>query len=217
MKCVFMRTGIAVILATLLLGMVGCVSLSDVSESTSESTTLGADAESITTDDDEDEDNETDADQTPEGVRPGGSGSENGFQDFTVLDANGQLVALSDFLGKPIVLNFWASWCPPCKSELPDFEAAYREYGNDVVFLMVNLTDGQRETMAGVKSFLATNGYTFPVYYDTTYDAAYTYGVSSIPQTYFINREGQVEAKATGMISASQLASGIARIYTPTN
>ena len=134
--------------------------------------------------------------------------------DFTVLNADGETVQLSDFFGKPIVLNFWASWCPPCKAELPDFEAACKKYEGKVTFLMVNLTDGQRETVEIAKSFIASEGYTFPVYFDTNYEASYKYGLSSIPQTFFIGEDGEIVAKATGMISASQLEQGIGMIYT---
>ena len=134
--------------------------------------------------------------------------------DFTVLDMDGNEVKLSDFFGTPIVLNFWASWCPPCKAELPDFEEACKRYEGKVVFLMVNLTDGKRETMEEAKDFVASQGYTFPVYFDTKYEAAYTYGVSSIPQTYFIHADGSLETRATGMISASQLEQGIGMIYS---
>ena len=69
--------------------------------------------------------------------------------DFTVVDEEGNPVSLSDFFGKPIILNFWASWCGPCKSEMPDFEEAYLEYGDVIQFLMVNCTDGSRETVEG--------------------------------------------------------------------
>jgi thiol-disulfide isomerase/thioredoxin len=132
--------------------------------------------------------------------------------DFTVLDREGNEVRLSDFVGKPIVLNFWASWCPPCKAELPDFEAAAKKHGGNVTFLMVNMTDGKRETVDVACNFVDGAGYTFPVYFDTQYEAAYNYGVSSIPQTYFIDAEGCVVAYATGMISGSQLEQGIGMI-----
>lgn len=132
--------------------------------------------------------------------------------DFTVLDREGNEVKLSDFFGKPIVLNFWASWCPPCKAELPDFEAAAKKYAGDVTFLMVNMTDGQRETVAVAQDFVESAGYTFPVYFDTGYEASYNYGVSSIPQTYFIDAEGYLVACATGMISGTQLEQGIGMI-----
>ncbi len=112
--------------------------------------------------------------------------------DFSVLDSSGESVNLSDFVGKPVVLNFWASWCPPCKNEMPHFNEAFNEYKDDVVFLMVNLTDGSRETKSTAEKYLKSNGYEFTVFFDTEQSAAYAFSVSSIPATYFINREGQV-------------------------
>ena len=87
--------------------------------------------------------------------------------DFTVYDFQGNEVSLSDFRGKPVVLNFWASWCGPCKREMPDFESIYQELGEDVEFMMVNVTDGSRETRDSAAEFIAGEGYTFPVYYDS--------------------------------------------------
>ena len=114
--------------------------------------------------------------------------------DFTVLDYDGADVTLSDRLaeGKPIVLNFWATWCGPCKSELPYFDKAAAEYADEVTFMLINLTDGQRETPDGVKEFMEDNGYTFPVYFDTEYSAAIPYGANSIPLTYFVTSDGVV-------------------------
>ena len=157
------------------------------------------------------EDKETSA---PSDTAENGETAADTAPDFTMLDMEGNEVKLSDFFGTPIVLNFWASWCPPCKAELPDFEEACKRYEGKVTFLMVNLTDGQRETVEVAKSYIASQGYTFPVYFDTNYEAAYVYGVSSIPQTYFINADGSLEARATGMISAAQLEKGIGMIYS---
>ena len=128
--------------------------------------------------------------------------------DFAVYDSSGNKVNLSDYIGKPIVLNFWASWCPPCKAEMPDFDAVCKEYEGKVIFMMVNLTDGGRDTVSGVREFVAANGYTFPVYFDTRYSAANAYRVSSIPTTYFINAEGEIVSYKVGMVSASELEKG---------
>ena len=132
--------------------------------------------------------------------------------DFTVYDRAGNTVRLSDFLGKPVVLNFWASWCGPCKMEMPDFEEIYKEYGEEIHFVMVNLTDGDRETMDTANSFLDNSGYTFPVYYDKDIDAAYTYQVYGIPVTYFINAEGYLIAQGSSALDAETIKKGIEMI-----
>ena len=129
--------------------------------------------------------------------------------DFTVYDAAGNAVHLSDFVGKPVILNFWASWCNPCKSEMPDFEDAYGEYGQDIQFVMVNSTDGSRETVDTASSFIEDSGYTFPVYFDTDYDASVTYGVTGLPTTFFIDSEGYLVAYAISALDAETLQTGI--------
>ena len=129
--------------------------------------------------------------------------------DFTVYDVEGNEVRLSDFFGKPIVLNFWASWCGPCKMEMPDFQAKYLELGEEVQFLMINMTDGSRETVKSASEFVAGEEYTFPVFYDTRSSAAMTYGVYSLPTTFFIDAEGHVIAYANAAIDSDTLQRGI--------
>ena len=125
--------------------------------------------------------------------------------DFTVYDIDRNPVKLSDFFGKPILINFWATWCPPCKSELPDFDRVYADYGEDVVFMMVNMTDGSRDTVESASAFTADNGYSFPVYYDCDLDAAYTYGASSIPMTVLIGADGNIVGGQVGVLTEEQL------------
>ena len=129
--------------------------------------------------------------------------------DFTVYDADGNEVKLSDYFGKPIVLNFWASWCGPCKSEMPHFEEKYLALKDEITFLMVNMTDNSRETVEIASGFVADSGYTFPVLYDSASSAAITYGVTSLPTTYFIDAEGNGIAQAVGAIDAATLQRGI--------
>lgn len=133
--------------------------------------------------------------------------------DFAAYNSEGGEVLLSDFFGKPIVLNFWASWCEPCKMEMPDFDEKYLEIGKDVHFLMVNMTTG-RETKEAAERFLADAGFSFPVLFDLDSDAAYTYGTSSIPTTWFIDAEGYLVAQAVGAIDGATLQRGIDLIYT---
>ena len=131
--------------------------------------------------------------------------------DFTVLDENGNEVKLSDYRGKPVVLNFWATWCYYCKVEMPDFNQAYQKYPN-VQFLMVNATDGKQETVDGVKKFVADNGYEFDVFFDTKYSAINAYHITGFPATFFIDENGYLVARASGMLDAESLERGIAMI-----
>ena len=129
--------------------------------------------------------------------------------DFTVYDAEGNPVQLYDYIGKPLVVNFWASWCGPCQMEMPHFEDKYQELGDEVQFLMINMTDGGRETVDSASAFIAEKGYTFPVLYDTDSNAALTYGAYSLPTTYFIDADGYAVAQAAGAIDADTLQQGI--------
>jgi cytochrome c-type biogenesis protein len=120
--------------------------------------------------------------------------------DFTLTDQYGVEHQLSDYEGQVIFLNFWATWCPPCKEEMPDIEQLYRDHemnSKDLVILAVAYPDedgsvsAQREMdTEGIKQFLIDNNYSFPVLMDVRGEAFNQYQISGLPTTYMIDHEG---------------------------
>ena len=143
----------------------------------------------------------------PEGSQP--EKTDPPAPDFYFTDYDGNRLQLSQFEGKPVILNFWASWCGPCKSEMPDLEEAFKTYGGDIHFIILNMTDGSRETVQSARNYIDSQGYTFPVYYDTNQNGAISYGVSGIPVTFFIDAEGYVVGMYSGAMTANILQQGI--------
>lgn len=130
--------------------------------------------------------------------------------DFAVQDWDGNEVHFSDYLGKPIVLNFWAHWCGPCQMEMPEFNAAYERLGGEVTFLMVHegaaVDDGKEKVTEG--------GYTFPVVFDEDSSAGNMYGITAFPTTFFIDKDGNLQAYYMGAMDAELLQQGIDLIYS---
>ncbi|NNM66705.1 MAG: TlpA family protein disulfide reductase [Spirochaetales bacterium] len=115
---------------------------------------------------------------------------------FKAQTLDGKTVELADYKGKVILLNFWATWCPPCRAEMPTIEKLYQALKNEqnFVFLAVDA----HEKPAQVKSFIQKTGYSFPVLLDTTGEADAEYSVQAIPTTYLIDRSGHVLGGAAG-------------------
>ncbi|MDQ0200027.1 redoxin domain-containing protein [Neobacillus ginsengisoli] len=118
--------------------------------------------------------------------------------DFELKTLTGETVKLSTLKGKKVMLNFWATWCPPCKAEMPEMEKFSKQVGKDVVILAVNI-----DPQLDVKGFVNKNGITFPVLLDTEDKVNGMYQIISIPTTYFIDSNGIIQNKFTG---AMQLA-----------
>lgn len=131
---------------------------------------------------------------------------------FTVYDENNNEVKLEDYIGKPIVINYWATWCGYCVKEMPTFNKVYEEEKDEVVFMMINATDGVSETVDKAKKFIKENNFQFPVYYDIKEEVGYQYGIYSLPTTIFINKKGEIEIGYKGMLSEEILKKEIQKI-----
>lgn len=126
--------------------------------------------------------------------------------DFNVQDEDGKNVYLSSFYdGKPIIINFWASTCPPCRAEMPDYQTLYNQYHDKVHFVMIDCVGSLGETKADGQRFVEENGYTFPILYDVNQNAISAYGIRSFPTTYVINGQQELVAGGTGMIDLTSV------------
>ena len=126
--------------------------------------------------------------------------------DFTVWDQDGKQTSLKEILeGKPAVINFWTSKCPPCREEMPDFEEMYQEMKDQVQFIMVDGVGCMGETEESGRAYVEEQGFTFPVYYDKEMDAVINYGIQAFPTTYILNSEGRLVTGGSGMISRETL------------
>jgi thiol-disulfide isomerase/thioredoxin len=129
-----------------------------------------------------------------------GLGIGNQAPDFTITMDNGQSLKLSELKGQPVFLNFWASWCPPCKKEMPDIEKIFKEE-RKVKIIAVNI----KETPMEVRSFLNSNGFTFPIGYDPKGEISSLYMATGIPTSYAIDRNGIIRHQIQGPLTYAQL------------
>lgn len=138
--------------------------------------------------------------------------------DFTLTDQYGNEHKLSDYKGKVVFINFWATWCPPCREELPDIEELYNEYNlnqDDVVFLGItnpssaeypNNQDSEKDE---INAFIEDNGYTFPILFDETGEVFQNYGISAFPTTFLIDKEGNIVGYTPGKMTKEFMISVI--------
>lgn len=111
--------------------------------------------------------------------------------DFTLTSLDETVISLSDLQGRPVILNFWASWCPPCRAEMPAFQDAWLEFGDsELVIIGVNAT--RQDSLPEINAFLAAIPVNFPILLDFDGSATAAYRVHSLPTTYFINRSGVI-------------------------
>ncbi len=155
---------------------------------------------------------ESQSDETGSGEEESGEDSLLPAIDFTLTDQFGKTHSLSDYKGKTIFLNFWATWCPPCRAEMPDIQKLYETYdteGDDALIVLgVAAPDyGDEKDEEGIKNFLKENGYTYPVLMDTDAELFSAYGIYSYPTTFMIDRDGNVFGYASGQLSEDTMKS----------
>jgi thiol-disulfide isomerase/thioredoxin len=130
----------------------------------------------------------------------GGQSDQPEEAEITLLD--GETVSLSDYRGQVVLINFWATWCPPCRAEMPTLDAYYREHrDNGLVLLAINAG----ETPAAARTFIDANGFTFPVGLDRDSSLSRQFGASGLPLTLVLDADGVVQYRHSGMITREAL------------
>jgi thiol-disulfide isomerase/thioredoxin len=133
--------------------------------------------------------------QPPSGRSPGVGQT---APEFTLRDLAGKPVSLADFRGKVVIVNFWATWCPPCRAEMPSMELLHRELGDEgLVLLAINIEKNGRQTVPG---YLATSPHSFPILIDDQEEVQKRYGVYKFPESFVIRKDGVIDDKVIGAI-----------------
>lgn len=136
--------------------------------------------------------------------------------DFTLPNSMQEEVTLSDLRGKPILVNFWASWCLPCRTEMPAIQEIYQEYApQGLSVLAINATN--QDEYSAVKSFINQNGLTFPILFDENGQVSASYRIQSLPTTFFIDQDGVIQDIAVGGMSETFLRIKIEELISGTS
>ncbi len=128
--------------------------------------------------------------------------------DFELKDQQGRVHRLSDYKGKVVFLNFWATWCPPCKNEMPHIQDLYESYGEnakEVVFLSVSHPGGREKNVDGIADFMKTQGYSWPSVMDLNGEVYQQYQITSIPTTFMIDKEGNIYGYIQGQLTKEMM------------
>ncbi len=129
---------------------------------------------------------------------------------FTLAQVGGGTLSLADLRGRPVVLNFWATWCAPCEAEMPELEQAYRRYG-DTGLLVLGVNQGEDE--ATVRAYADRLGITFPLLLDRDMGIGRRYRVEALPTTFFIDREGIIREQVIGQMNTAVLRQRLRSIF----
>jgi peroxiredoxin len=133
----------------------------------------------------------------PQGINKG-----NRARDFTLETVDGEKISLQDYVGKAVLINFWATWCPPCRAEIPDIQATYEaRQGDGFVVLGVNV----EESRATVEQFMGDIEMTYPVLLDERGQVLRMYRINGLPMSVLVDQEGVIQARHVGYLTADQL------------
>ncbi|WP_226665383.1 redoxin domain-containing protein [Metabacillus litoralis] len=128
----------------------------------------------------------------------------NAAPNFELTTLAGDKMNLTDLKGKKVLVNFWATWCPPCRSEMPDMQKIYDEYNGEVIIAAVNLTSSE-SSVDTVENFVNDLNLTFPIFLDEKGKVNNEYEVLSYPTSYFIDEDGIIKTKFVGALSYDQM------------
>lgn len=144
--------------------------------------------------------------EQPAQVTEGEVGLEKGnfAPDFELKTLDGKTMKLSELRGKKVIINFWATWCPPCRAEMPEMQKFHEEYGDEVVIAAVNATTSEKN-IENVHAFVKDFGLTFPILLDDTNEVNMTYSIVSIPTSFFVDTSGMIQQKFIGAMSYDQM------------